>query len=112
MVNTKHRVKIYNLSSHKCTTPQISVLSLGDKFAPVSPTNLDQAKIDVLNFSRLILLKAKFSDYSFPSDKRESLISPTSNFIPKSVKSQTLKSIVNDLEILANEIHELPKMEA
>ena len=109
MVESNHRVKIYNCSSHKCTKQEISLLGLGPKYVPLTPTDYEQAKIDILNFSRLLLLKAKFDNSNFTSNERESLISPVSNFIPKSVKSQTLKSIVEDLEILANDLHDLPK---
>ena len=107
----KHNVKIFNLSSHNLTKQEISILKLGPKFVPVTPTDFEQTKIDILKFSRVLLLKANFStdDPNDNSNERKSLINPVSNYIPKSVKSETLKSIVEDLEILANNLHDLSK---
>ena len=102
-MDPSEKIKLYNFSSQKLPPAQISLLCLGTKFVPATRVSHEERKVDILKFSRKLLLKANFhgSDYSDPS-----LIKPASTFIPKVVKSQTLKGIVEDLEIFANEIPE------
>ena len=107
VVNHINRVKVYNLSSVALPEGAISVAALGPKFVPVTASDPEQTKIDILNFSRTLLLRAKFygSDY-----KDDSLITPVSNYIPKSTKFESLKSIITELEIFANEVSHLEKI--
>ena len=99
--DSANKVKIYNLSDFTYSYDDLEGLTLGPKFVPVSTTDILQHKIDVLNFSRKLLLKAHFfgSDYS-----NTSLIKHHSSFIPKSTKYPTLKSVIEDLELYANEL--------
>ena len=60
----------------------------------------EDTKVDILRFSRKLLLKAQFHDSDFNDD---SVVKPKSCYIPKTVKSPVLKGIVEDLEIFANE---------
>ena len=65
---------------------------------------MQQTKVDILNFSRKLLLKTQFYNSKFND---VSLIKPVSNYIPKISKFQVLKSVINDLEIFANELDQL-----
>ena len=87
---------------------KLSFLLLGPKFVPLTEGDMTQLKIDVLNFSRKILLKAHFHNVEY-SDK--SLIKPASNFIPTSTKYPVLKSVIRDLEMFANELEDLERTE-
>ena len=101
-------IKVYNLSSVEISEREIDLLSLGTKFVPPTGVSLQEEKIDLLKFSRKLLLNHTFHDktYSDPS-----LIKPASCFIPKTVDSQVLKGIVEDLEIFANELSDTPKLQ-
>ena len=72
---------------------------------PITNTDFQQTQIDLLNFSRKLLLKAHFHNVS---GEDISLIKPISNFIPKMTKYPVLKSVINDLEVFANELKDLP----
>ena len=100
------KVKIYNLSKFSYSFEELEGLTLGPKFVPATSTDTLQHKIDVLNFSRKLLLRAHFfeSEYSDPS-----LIKHHSSFIPKSTKYPTLKSVIEDLELYANELENVPR---
>ena len=99
--------KVYNLSSIRLPEEAVSVAELGPKFVPLTQSDTDQTKIDILNFSRTLLLRARFhnSDY-----QDESLITPISNYIPKSTPFTSLKSIIEDLEMFANEVPNLDRV--
>ena len=104
----KTNVKIYNFSSEPLDQDQIEVLKLGQKFVPTSTVTEEQIKIDILNFSRSLLLKANFYNNK---DTDESLIHPVSNYIPKNTPYQVIESIVNDLESLSNDIADIDRRE-
>ena len=93
-------MKIYNLSSNPLDADETTVLSLGPKFVPTTTVTDEQVKIDILNFSRTLLLKAMFFDNT---NSRESLIHPVSSFVPKSTNYPVLKGIVTDLEALSGD---------
>ena len=107
-VVVKSGIKVYNLSSIHLPEEAVSVAALGPKFVPMTPCDEQKTKIDILNFSRTLLLRARFFNSNYQD---ESLISPISNYIPKTIKFETLKSIVNDLEIFANELGDLKRDE-
>lgn len=94
------RVNVFNLSSEIISDGEISLFQLGTNFVPVTKVDPLEMKVDILRFSRKLLLKARFhfSDY-----EDESIVTPSSCYIPKMVSSKILKGIVEDLEILANE---------
>ena len=94
------KISVFNLSSQNLTDGEISLFKLGTNFVPVTKVSALETKVDILRFSRRLLLKAKFHDSNF-SD--ESLVNPPSCYIPKEVKSKTLKGIIEDLEIFAND---------
>ena len=82
---------------------------------PVTKTDHEQLKIDVLNFSRTLLLRGHFHKMKMKAlaegkeIKDDSVITPVSCFIPKQTDYPVLKSIVEDLEIYANETQEISK---
>ena len=94
------RVSIYNLSSQDITEGEISLLKLGTKFVPATLVPEEDTKVDILRFSRKLLLKARFHESDYLDN---SLVKPKSCYIPKVVKSPVLKGIVEDLEVFANE---------
>ena len=102
----KGKVRIYNLTNIQWSPENLSFLLLGPKFVPVTECDMVQLRIDVLNFSRKLLLKAHFHDQVYSDN---SLIKPPSNFIPKSTKYPVLRSVINDLEFFANELDHLEK---
>ena len=106
VVNKTNRVKVCNLSSVPLPEGAISVAALGPKFVPLTCSDPKQSKIDILNFSRSLLLRARFFGSSYND---ESLITPVSNYIPKTTKFESLKSIITDLEIFANEVSDLKR---
>ena len=83
------------------------MLSLGPKFVPYQKSDLIQIKVDILNFSRILLLKAQFYKSNIIDN---SLIKPVSNYVPKCTKYPVLKSIVEDLEILANDFDDSERL--
>ena len=85
---------------------ELDVLTLGPKFVPLTVSDLTQLRVDVLSFSRKLLLIAQFHDIEYIDS---SLIKPVSNYIPKSTKYPVLKSIINDLEMFSNELDDLSK---
>ena len=93
--------KVYNLSSKSLNENEIEVLKLGPKFVPKTSADKLQLKTDILNFTRSLLLTANFHDGDYND---ESLIKPISNYVPKSTKFPVLKSVVDDLEFLANDL--------
>ena len=99
---------MYNLSSQGLTEGEISLFSLGPKFVPVTEVDSLDTKVDILHFSRKLLLKAHFHESEYSDD---SLIKPNSIFIPKKVKSEVLKNIIEDLEMFANDFQkQVPKI--
>lgn len=94
------RVSVFNLSSQEITEGEISLLKLGTKFVPATLVPTEDTKVDILRFSRKLLLKARFHDSDYEDI---SLVKPNSCYIPKTVKSQVLKGIVEDLEVFAND---------
>ncbi|NQY54553.1 MAG: hypothetical protein HRT42_13390 [Campylobacteraceae bacterium] len=95
------KIKVYNLSSKILTEGEINLLALGTKFVPAIKTSAKEQKIDILKFSRKLILKAMF--FGKPSND-ESLIRPRSLFVPKVLKqNEVLRGVIEDLEILANE---------
>ena len=73
---------------------------------PHAPSDLEMTKIDILNFSRLLLLKAQFHNSTYND---VSVIKPVSNFVPKCTHLESLKGIVEDLELLAGDIVDFEK---
>ena len=106
-LNKEDKPKIYNLSTKPLTDDEIDILNLGPKFVPHTPVDKIQLKTDILNFSRTLLLKASFFDKTDYID--ESLIKPVSNFVPKITKFPVLKSIIEDLELFANDLDSIEK---
>ena len=68
---------------------------------PLTQISAEEKKIDVLKFSRKLLLKAQFHNVDNTS---VDLIRPSSSYIPKIVSSTVLKGIIEDLEVFANEL--------
>ena len=95
------KVNVFNLSSQHISDGEISLFQLGTKFVPVTKSSTLETKVDILKFSRKLLLKARFHDSDFNDD---SLVRPTSRFTPKSTTSLVLKKVVEDLEICANRV--------
>ena len=62
IVEGKGKVRIYNLTNYQWSPENLSFLLLGPKFVPVTECDMVQLRIDVLNFSRKLLLKAHFHD--------------------------------------------------
>ena len=100
------KVNIYNFSGVHITEGEKSLFNLGPKMVPYFSVPFEQKKIDVLKFSRKLLLKQKFHNSEHISDD---LIKPNSTYIPKSTNNQVLKSIVEDLEMYANELPDVLK---
>ena len=94
------RVSVYNFSSQAISEGEISLLKLGLKFVPSTTVPEIDTKVDILRFSRKLLLKARFNDVNYEDD---SLVKHKSSYIPKTVKSPILKGIIEDLEVFANE---------
>lgn len=94
------KVGVFNFSSQIITDGEISMFKLGTGFVPATLIPVSDTQVDILRFSRKLLLKAQFYDSDF---ENMSLVSPKSCYIPKTVKSQVLKGIIEDLEIFANE---------
>ena len=84
------------------------MLKLGQKFVPTTKETDEQIKIDLLNFSRTLVLKANFHNSKETDD---SLIFPVSNYLPKNTPFPVLESLVNDLESLARDIKDIPRCE-
>ena len=84
------------------------MLKLGQKFVPTTRESDEQIKIDLLNFSRSLVLKANFYNNNNTDD---SIIYPVSNFIPKNTPYTVLEGLINDLESLASDIKDLPRRE-
>ena len=101
VVAPSNKVKVFNLSSTSLPAGAISVAQLGSKYVPHAPSDLETTKIDILNFSRLLLLKAQFHNSTYND---VSVIKPVSNFVPKCTHLESLKGIVEDLELLAGDI--------
>ena len=101
-------MKVYNLSSNPLDQDETALLSLGPKFVPTTTSTDEQTKIDILNFSRSILLKAQFYKSTTPDD---SLIYPVSSYLPYSTNYTVLKSVVTDLEELASDKERLKRTE-
>ena len=91
----KSKPKVYNFSTVRLTKDEVSVLALGPKFVPTTLENTEQIKIDILNFSRSLILKANFHNNT---DTDDSLIRPVSNYLPSSTPFPVLKSIMTELE--------------
>ena len=101
-------MKVYNLSSNPLDQDETALLSLGPKFVPTTTSTDEQTKIDILNFSRSILLKAQFYNSTTSDD---SLIYPVSSYLPYSTNYKVLKSVVTDLEELASDKERLKRTE-
>ena len=99
-------ISVYNFSGVKITEGEISLLSLGPKMVPNSVVSFEQKKIDVLKFSRKLLLKNQFHNSQYES---LDLITPASSYIPKTTNNVILKSVVEDLEMYANELPDVLK---
>ena len=102
----KRKPIVYNFSTVSLTKDEISVLALGPKFVPTTLENTEQIKIDILNFSRSLILKANFHNNT---DTDDSLIRPVSNYLPQTTPFPVLKSIVTELEALATDSNELDR---
>ena len=64
------RVSVYNFSSQDITEGEISLLKLGLKFVPTTPIPEQDTKVDILRFSRKLLLKANFHGSEYVDDSR------------------------------------------
>ena len=95
------KVNIFNFSGVHISEGEKSLFSLGPKMVPNFSVSFEQKKIDVLKFSRKLLLKQQFHNSDYVSSD---LIKPVSSYIPKSTNNETLKSCVEDLEMFANEL--------
>ena len=84
----------------------ISVAALGPKFVPLTPSDTEETKIDILNLSRSLLCTARFHGSNYED---ESLITPVSNYVPKYTNLESLKGLITDLEIFANEVGDLER---
>ena len=93
-------MSVYNLSSQKLTEGEISLFKLSPNMVPATIIPSVNTKVDILRFSRKLLLKARFHDSDY---ENWNLISPPSCYIPKCVKSTVLKGVIEDLEVYANE---------
>ena len=91
---------MYNLSSKPLDADEIAVLCLGPKYVPTTPSTDEQVQIDILNFSRTLLLKAMHFDNQ---NTDTSLIYPVSSFCPKMTSYPILKNIVTELEALSRD---------
>ena len=107
-VENNIKPKVYNFSTIPLTTDEINILALGPKYVPTTKETNEQIKIDLLNFSRSLILKANFYNIK---DTDESLIHPISNYLPKSTPFPVLKSLVTELEAIANDIDSLERRE-
>ena len=106
--NTKVKPVVYNLSSVDLKECENELLALGPKMVSTTNSDLLQNKIDILNFSRKLLLIEQFHG---KEEECIDLIKPESAFIPKFTKSAVLKGIVEDLELYANELSEKDRLE-
>ena len=104
--NGAPKVKVYNLSSVVLPEGAISVAALGPKFVPLTPSDTEETKIDILNLSRSLLCTARFHGSNYED---ESLITPVSNYVPKYTNLESLKGLITDLEIFANEVGDLER---
>ena len=93
-------VSVFNFSSQSLTEGEISLLKLCPNMVPATIIPAVDTKVDILRFSRKLLLKAQFYDSDY---ENWNLVSPPSCYIPKCVKSTVLKGIIEDLEVFANE---------
>ena len=75
---------------------------------PNSIVSFEQKKIDILKFSRKLLLKNQFYNSQYESPD---LITPASSYIPKTTNNKILKSCVEDLEMYANELPDVLRKE-
>ena len=98
---------MYNLSSKTLNEDEIELLKLGPKFVPKTSADKLQLKTDVLNFTRSLLLTANFHEQDYQD---ASLIRPVSNYVPKSTKFPVLKSVIEDLELFANDLDSLQRV--
>ena len=96
----EQRVNIYNFSSQEITDGEISLFNLGPKFVPAKVTPAEDTLVDILRFTRKLLLRGDFFNSNFDDN---SIVRPKSCYIPKSAKNPDLLSVVNDLERFANE---------
>ena len=95
------KVSVYNFSHQPLTLNEISLFSLNDNFVPVTEMGHEDKKIEILKFTRKLLLQHHFYNSNFNDD---SLIRPNSCFIPKITSSPVLQKVVEDLEIFANNV--------
>ena len=64
-VENNIKPKVYNFSTIPLTTDEINILALGPKYVPTTKETNEQIKIDLLNFSRSLILKAIFYNNTF-----------------------------------------------
>lgn len=95
------KVSLFNLSDQNLDRNEISLFSLSDNFVPVTKTGHEDKKIDVLRFTRKLLLAFHFFNSDFNDG---SLVRPNSCFIPKTTSSHVLKQVVEELEMFANTV--------
>ena len=64
--NINEKINVYNFSSENLTSGEISLLALGPKYVPATKIPEDDVKLDILRFSRKLLLNFHFhnSDYN------------------------------------------------
>ena len=94
------KVSVYNLSSQLIIDGEISLFKLCPNYVPATLIPHEDTKVDILRFSRKLLLQARFHESDYVDS---SIVKPPSCYIPKTVKSKVLKGIVEDLEVFANE---------
>ena len=99
----KERISVYNFSGIEITDGELSLFNLGPKMVPNAKISFEEKKIDVLKFSRKLLLKHQFHGLE---DNSVDIIKPKSLYIPKCTTNAVLKGVVEDLEVFSNELSE------
>ena len=103
---TDDKISVYNFSGINITPGEISMLNLGPKMVPNTTISFEEKKIDILKFSRKLLLHERFYNVNF---ENTDLIHPNSVYIPKTTTNPVLKSCIEDLEVYANELSDSSK---
>ena len=80
------KVNIFNFSGVQISEGEKSLFSLGPKMVPNFSVSFEQKKIDILKFSRKLLLKQQFHNSDYESSD---LIKPVSSYVPKSTNNET-----------------------
>ena len=82
--------KVINLSNIPLSSNEINVLKLGLSFTPTPKSNIPELEGDIFDFIRKLRLKCHFCNSTYHD---ESIVKPTSTFIPKPNENQELEKI-------------------